>query len=84
MAGFGGETGKQASRAALLAGRGLRVLSSGQYGRSGWCPIRHIRLIAAFEADPETRLVTLTHGRGRRGHARRRWLGGQRGVLLLQ
>src|ERR1700753_1774080 len=44
----------------------------------------HSRLIRAFDADPETRLVTLTTGEGGVAMLAGAWLGGQRGVLLLQ
>ena len=44
----------------------------------------HSRLIRAFEADPETRLVTLTTEEEGVAMLAGAWLGGQRGVLLLQ
>ena len=43
----------------------------------------HSRLIRSFEADPETRVVTLTEEEGVAMLAGA-WLGGERGVLLLQ
>src|SRR4051812_28236010 len=44
----------------------------------------HSRLIRAFEEDPETRLVTLTTEEEGVAMLAGAWLGGQRGVLLLQ
>ena len=44
----------------------------------------HSRLIRAFDADPETRLVTLTTEEEGVAMLAGAWLGGQRGVLLLQ
>ena len=44
----------------------------------------HSRLIRAFEADPETRVVTLTTEEEGVAMLAGAWLGGQRGVLLLQ
>src|SRR6201989_1003578 len=44
----------------------------------------HSRLIRAFEADPETRLVTLTTEEEGVAMLAGAWLGGERGVLLLQ
>src|ERR1700709_1252595 len=44
----------------------------------------HSRLIRSFEADPETRLVTLTTEEEGVAMLAGAWLGGQRGVLLLQ
>src|SRR6201994_1267213 len=44
----------------------------------------HSRLICAFEADPETRLVTLTTEEEGVAMLAGAWLGGERGVLLLQ
>src|SRR4051812_46481777 len=44
----------------------------------------HSRLIRAFEADPETRVVTLTTEEEGVAMLAGAWLGGQRGELLLQ
>jgi sulfopyruvate decarboxylase alpha subunit len=44
----------------------------------------HKGLIRAFEADPETRLVTLTTEEEGVAMLAGAWLGGQRGVLLMQ
>ena len=44
----------------------------------------HRGLIHAFEADPETRVVTLTTEEEGVAMLAGAWLGGQRGVLLLQ
>ena len=44
----------------------------------------HSRLIRAFEADPETRVVTLTTEEEGVAMLAGAWLGGERGVLLLQ
>src|SRR2546422_371097 len=44
----------------------------------------HSRLIRSFEADPETRVVTLTTEEEGVAMLAGAWLGGQRGVLLLQ
>ena len=44
----------------------------------------HSRLIRAFEEDPETRVVTLTTEEEGVAMLAGAWLGGQRGVLLLQ
>ena len=44
----------------------------------------HSRLIRSFEADPDTRVVTLTTEEEGVAMLAGAWLGGQRGVLLLQ
>jgi sulfopyruvate decarboxylase alpha subunit len=44
----------------------------------------HSRLIRTFEADPETRVVTLTTEEEGVALLAGAWLGGERGVLLLQ
>lgn len=44
----------------------------------------HGRLLRVFEADPETRLVTLTTEEEGVALLAGAWLGGERGVLLLQ
>jgi thiamine pyrophosphate-dependent acetolactate synthase large subunit-like protein len=63
----------------------FRVLKEAGVKQVGMVPdAGHIRLIAAFEADPETRLVTLTTEEEGVAMLAGAWLGGQRGVLLLQ
>lgn len=44
----------------------------------------HSRLIRSFEADPDTRVVTLTTEEEGVAMLAGAWLGGERGVLLLQ
>src|SRR3981081_1534121 len=44
----------------------------------------HSRLIRSFEADPETRVVTLTTEEEGVAMLAGAWLGGERGGLLLQ
>src|SRR4051812_18012478 len=44
----------------------------------------HSRLIRSFETDPDTRLVTLTTEEEGVAMLAGAWLGGERGVLLLQ
>ena len=44
----------------------------------------HSRLIRAFEADPDTRVVTLTTEEEGVAMLAGAWLGGERGVLLMQ
>ena len=44
----------------------------------------HSRLIRSFEADPETRVVTLTTEEEGVAMLAGAWLGGERGVLLMQ
>src|SRR5882724_1597118 len=62
-----------------------RVLKQAGVVQVGMVPdAGHIRLIRAFEADPETRLVTLTTEEEGVAMLAGAWLGGQRGVLLLQ
>jgi sulfopyruvate decarboxylase alpha subunit len=62
-----------------------RVLKEAGVKQVGMVPdAGHSRLIAAFEADPETRLVTLTTEEEGVAMLAGAWLGGQRGVLLLQ
>jgi sulfopyruvate decarboxylase alpha subunit len=62
-----------------------RVLKQAGVVQVGMVPdAGHSRLIRAFEADPETRLVTLTTEEEGVAMLAGAWLGGQRGVLLLQ
>ena len=62
-----------------------RVLKEAGVIQVGMVPdAGHTRLIRAFEADPETRLVTLTTEEEGVAMLAGAWLGGQRGVLLLQ
>jgi sulfopyruvate decarboxylase alpha subunit len=62
-----------------------RVLKEAGVKQVGMVPdAGHSRLIKAFEADPETRLVTLTTEEEGVAMLAGAWLGGQRGVLLLQ
>ena len=62
-----------------------RVLKDAGVKQVGMVPdAGHSRLIRAFEADPETRLVTLTTEEEGVAMLAGAWLGGQRGVLLLQ
>jgi len=60
-----------------------RVLKQAGIRQVGMVPdAGHIRLIAAFEADPETRLVTLTTEEEGVAMLAGAWLGGQRGRAL--
>jgi sulfopyruvate decarboxylase alpha subunit len=62
-----------------------RVLKEADVKQVGMVPdAGHSRLIRAFEADPETRLVTLTTEEEGVAMLAGAWLVGQRGVLLLQ
>jgi len=62
-----------------------RVLKEAGVKQLGIVPdAGHSRLIRAFEADPETRVVTLTTEEEGVAMLAGAWLGGQRGVLLLQ
>jgi sulfopyruvate decarboxylase alpha subunit len=62
-----------------------RVLKDAGVKQVGMVPdAGHSQLIRAFEADPETRLVTLTTEEEGVAMLAGAWLGGQRGVLLLQ
>ncbi len=62
-----------------------RVLKEAGVRQVGMVPdAGHSRLIRAFEADPETRVVTLTTEEEGVAMLAGAWLGGQRGVLLLQ
>lgn len=61
----------------ILKGAGVRQV--GMVPDAG-----HSRLIRSFDGDPETRLVTLTTEEEGIAMLAGAWLGGQRGVLLLQ
>ena len=62
-----------------------RILKEAGVRQVGMVPdAGHSRLIRAFDADPETRLVTLTTEEEGVAMLAGAWLGGQRGVLLLQ
>src|SRR3978361_1034278 len=62
-----------------------RVLKDAGVQQVGIVPdAGHSRLIRAFEADAEARVVTLTTEEEGVAMLAGAWLGGQRGVLLLQ
>jgi sulfopyruvate decarboxylase alpha subunit len=62
-----------------------RILKEADVRLVGMVPdAGHSRLIRAVEADPETRVVTLTTEEEGVAMLAGAWLGGQRGVLLLQ
>jgi sulfopyruvate decarboxylase alpha subunit len=62
-----------------------RVLKEAGVQQVGVVPdAGHSRLIRSFEADPEARVVTLTTEEEGVAMLAGAWLGGQRGVLLLQ
>jgi len=62
-----------------------RVLKEADVRQVGMVPdAGHSRLIRAFEADPQTRVITLTTEEEGVAMLAGAWLGGQRGVLLLQ
>src|SRR5450759_1297663 len=62
-----------------------RILKEADVRLVGMVPdAGHSRLIRAFEADPQTRVVTLTTEEEGVAMLAGAWLGGQRGVLLLQ
>jgi sulfopyruvate decarboxylase alpha subunit len=62
-----------------------RILKEAGVKQVGMVPdAGHSRLIRAFEADPETRVVTLTTEEEGVAMLAGAWLGGQRGVLLVQ
>ena len=62
-----------------------RVLKDAGVQQVGIVPdAGHSRLIRTFEADPETHVVTLTTEEEGVAMLAGAWLGGQRGVLLLQ
>ena len=62
-----------------------RVLKEADVRQVGMVPdAGHSRLIRAFEADPQTRVITLTTEEEGVAMLAGAWLGGERGVLLLQ
>src|ERR1700675_600916 len=62
-----------------------RVLKEAGVRQVGMVPdAGHSRLIRAFEADPEIRVVTLTTEEEGVAMLAGAWLGGEKGVLLMQ
>lgn len=62
-----------------------RVLKDADVRQVGMVPdAGHSRLIRAFEADPQTRVVTLTTEEEGIAMLAGAWLGGERGALLMQ
>ncbi|MBR1230743.1 thiamine pyrophosphate-binding protein [Bradyrhizobium sp. AUGA SZCCT0182] len=62
-----------------------RVLKDADVRQVGMVPdAGHSRLIRAFEADPQARVITLTTEEEGIAMLAGAWLGGERGVLLLQ
>src|SRR5690242_6897175 len=62
-----------------------RVLKEADVRQVGMVPdAGHGRLIRAFEADPQTRVITLTTEEEGIAMLAGAWLGGDRGVLLMQ
>jgi sulfopyruvate decarboxylase alpha subunit len=88
MADIGAKTGGQASPTPALPtwpDEVYRALKEAGVRQVAMVPdAGHSRLIRAFEADPETRLVTLTTEEEGVAMLAGAWLGGERGVLLLQ
>ena len=85
MAGLGAKPENQALAPPSWPDEVYRVLKQAGVMQVGMVPdAGHSRLIRAFEADPETRLVTLTTEEEGVAMLAGAWLGGQRGVLLLQ
>jgi sulfopyruvate decarboxylase alpha subunit len=85
MAGLGAKPESQASTPPSWPDEVYRVLKEADVRQVGMVPdAGHSRLIRAFEADPETRVVTLTTEEEGVAMLAGAWLGGQRGVLLLQ
>src|SRR3979490_3052997 len=88
MADIGAKSGGQASPAAALPtwpDEIYRVLKDAGIRQVAMVPdAGHSRLIRSFEADPETRVVTLTTEEEGVAMLAGAWLGGERGVLLLQ
>jgi sulfopyruvate decarboxylase alpha subunit len=79
------ETTPQSGPAPTWPDEVFRVLKEADVRQVGVVPdAGHSRLIRAFEADPETRVVTLTTEEEGVAMLAGAWLGGQRGVLLLQ
>jgi sulfopyruvate decarboxylase alpha subunit len=85
MAGLGAKPENMARAQPSWPDEVYRVLKEAGVVQVGMVPdAGHSRLIRAFEADPETRLVTLTTEEEGVAMLAGAWLGGQRGVLLLQ
>src|ERR1700736_2060147 len=85
MAGLAAKPEGQASTPPLWPDEVYRILKDAGVRQVGMVPdAGHSRLIRAFEADPETRVVTLTTEEEGVAMLAGAWLGGQRGVLLLQ
>src|ERR1700681_4567449 len=85
MADLRTKPGAQAPAPASWPDEVFRVLKEAVVRQVGMVPdAGHSRLIRAFEADPETRVVTLTTEEEGVAMLAGAWLGGERGVLLLQ
>ena len=88
MAEMAAKSGGQASPAAALPtwpDEVYRALKDAGVRQVAMVPdAGHSRLIRSFEADPETRVVTLTTEEEGVAMLAGAWLGGERGVLLLQ
>src|SRR5882724_693671 len=85
MAGLGAKPEKKVLAQPSWPDEVYRVLKQAGVRQVGMVPdAGHSRLIRAFEADPETRLVTLTTEEEGVAMLAGAWLGGERGVLLLQ
>jgi sulfopyruvate decarboxylase alpha subunit len=79
------EPARQSAAAPSWPDEVFRVLKEADVRQVGVVPdAGHSRLIRAFEADAETRVVTLTTEEEGVAMLAGAWLGGQRGVLLLQ
>ena len=85
MAGLGAKTENKVLAQPSWPAEVFRVLKEAGVRQVAMVPdAGHSRLIRAFEADPQTRLVTLTTEEEGVAMLAGAWLGGQRGVLLLQ
>jgi sulfopyruvate decarboxylase alpha subunit len=85
MAGLGAKTENTVLAQPSWPDEVFRVLKEAGVRQVAMVPdAGHSRLIRAFEADPQTRLVTLTTEEEGVAMLAGAWLGGQRGVLLLQ
>src|SRR3984957_5044624 len=85
MAGLAAKPEGQAATPPSWPDEVYRVLKEAGVRQVGMVPdAGHSRLIRAFEADPETRVVTLTTEEEGVAMLAGAWLGGERGVLLLQ
>ena len=85
MADLAAKPAEQASAPPSWPDDVYRVLKEVGVKQVGMVPdAGHSRLIRAFEADPETRVITLTTEEEGVAMLAGAWLGGQRGVLLLQ